>query len=252
MNQSEGGHMKKLIVGVIVSLLLVACSPTPQNTNNTPQGSNNTGNNQTIDEPIPSDDVDYSFDNVREFDLDIELLTGRDIEFDYDNRREPSDEIAGLLGNIEINLERSLNDMMDDVLDHLEIARDEVNEFELQLDLVDSKEIDFKYNREERNQDRTVVEFNLEIDFNDRSEWNFEYELNDDYEIEGRENLQGNEAKTRIEALIEAMNVSMDMTPEEVGDAFMNHLELNRDDVREFDLDIEYRDASEIDVKVRY
>lgn len=65
------------------------------------------------------------------------------------------------MDNIEINLERTLNDMMNDV-----------DEFELQLEFLDSKEIDFKYYREERSANRTVEELDLDIEYFDGMEIN--------------------------------------------------------------------------------
>lgn len=239
--------MKKLIIGAIVTLLLVACSPTPQNNSNiiTPPSSNDSTNNSSQNDG----EFVYSVDNVRDFELDIELLNGRDIEYDY---RANEGEVIDLLNHIEINLERTLNEMMEDVLNHLDISRDDVNEFQLQVEFNDFKEIEFNYNQEATEEDREVVDFNLEIDYKDRSEWNFEYELNEDYEVEGKENLKDSDAKTRIDALIDVLDISMDKSLNEIASAFMNHLEINRDQVESFDLDIEYRDASEIDVKVHY
>ena len=198
--------------------------------------------------PDMADGFAYSVDNIREFELDIELLNGDEIDYSLDD----DNETVELLENVEITLDRPLKEMMDDVLAYLDISRDEIDEFELELEFTNSKEIDFKYDREENAEDRNVKEFDLEIEFTDGSEWNFEYELNEDYEIEGRENLEGEEARNRIEDLISALDISMDSSIREIQDSLFNHLDIDLDQVDQFDLDIEYVDGAEIDVKVHY
>lgn len=274
--------MKKtlfIIIILISSLILVSCATDApeqeQGTNIEPDTEAPVDENEDIVEEDSNDLPNengfiYSVDNIAEFKLEIELLNEDEIDYDFnrnENRakiqrengeeieltgQEAMDEIFNMLENIEVNLDRTLNDMMEDALTYLEISMDEVNEFELELEFLDSKEIDFKYDKREGSENRQVEEFDLDIDFWDGSEWDFDYDLNDEYEIQGVENLRGEEARTQIEELIEAINISMDSTIGEIKDNLFDHLDINEEDVEDFDLDLEYVDGMEIDVKVHY
>lgn len=282
--------MKRLliIILILVSIFLVACT-TDNTSPDTDEGKvvedegrvdeneDDQDDDQTIENSDdPADDSTshegfaYSVDNIEEFKLTIELVNGMEYDYDFDRSddeakveiengeeinltgEEAWDKILELLDNTEISLERSLNDMMDEILAHLDISRDELDEFELELEFLDSKEIDFKYDREERAENKEMQEFSLEIYFPDDKKWEFDYELNDEYEIRERENYEGEEARSRIEDLIAALNLSMDSTIKEVQDNILDHLDLNLEDIKEFDLDMEYVDGGEIDVKVHY
>lgn len=276
--------MKRLfiIMLIVVSVFLVACttennSPDPDE-ERVDETEDDQDDDQTTKEPddnIEDDNTShvgfvYSAENIEEFKLTIELINGIEYDYDFDRSENEAeveiendeennltgekawDRILDLLKNTEISLGSSLNEMMDEILVYLDISREELDEFELELEFLDAKEIDFKYDREEIAENKEVQEFSLEIYFLDDEEWEFEYELNDEYEIRGRESHEGQEARSRIEELIAALDISMDSTIKEVQDNILNHLNLNLEDIKEFDLDIEYLDGGEIDVKVHY
>ena len=273
-------YMKKrlfVILVLVASILLVACSPDigPEDSNNEPIIENEddpiVDANDPVEEDTPSaDGFTFVADNIEEFDLDIELENGHEIDYSFDRSENEAEvqrddgqeidltgevaknQVFELIDKIDISYDDPLNVMIDKVLEYLNISRENINEFEVEVEFLDSKEIDFKYDREESSENRQVKEFDLEIDFMDGSEWDFDYDLDDDYEIKGRENLSGQEAKERIEELIAAIDVSMDSTIREIADNLFDHLSINLEDVKEFDLDIEYEDGSEIDVKVHY
>lgn len=279
--------MKKSLILVLIlvaSLLLVSCaSDTPEDNNIVEEGTvddaiieDDPVDEAPVDEtPVEEEPADgkftYVIDNISEFNLDIETLNGSEIAYDYDkdsneaevevengNEQEMSgdsarEEIFNLLESVEINLDRSLNDMMEEVLAYFDIANDEVNEFELEIEFNNAEEIDFKYDREEAAENKTVKEFDLDIEFKDRREWDFDYDLDDnEFEITGVESHSGEEAKAKIEELIEVIDLSMDNSIGEMKANLYNHLGIDVDEVEEIDLDIEYVDGMEIDFKVNY
>src|SRR5699024_5924047 len=121
-------------------------------------------------ETSKEDGFAYSIDRITEFDLEIELLNGDEIDYELDRRNdeakiqrengeeieitgeEAMDEIFNLLESTEINLERTLNEMMEEVLVYFDISADEVDEFKLDIKFEESQEIEFKYNRRERDE----------------------------------------------------------------------------------------------------
>lgn len=278
--------MKKrllIILVLVASILLVACSPDTETEDSDnepiieneeePMGGRDDSDelDESIDEDTTSQDgFTFVVDNIEDFELEIELINDDEIDYDFDRSDneakverddgqelyltgdEARDKVFELIDNIHISYDEPLNDMMDEVLEYLNISRDDIDDFEVEVEFLESKEIDFKYDRAENSENSQVKEFDLDIDFWDGSEWDFDYELNDEYEILGRENLNGQEARERIEELIAAMDVSMDSAIREIADNLFEHLTINLEDVEEFDLDIEYVDGKEIDVKVHY
>lgn len=229
--------MKKslfIIMILISSLIFVSCANDDQD--NIPDNEIAPDLEEEVAEPEEDDQemtesgFEYSFDNIREFELEIELLDGQEVEYQYMSNGNNRDEAINLLESIEVNLDRSLNEMMDEVLESLDMERGQVKEFELQLEFSDSKEIDFKYKREEGSGNKTVKDYELDVDFWDGSE----KEYDDD------------------QGLMDALNISMDSMIGEIADKIFDYLDLNPGDVKEFDLDIDYSDDSEIDVKVHY
>lgn len=278
--------MKKslwIILLLVSSLIFVSCATdTPDDMDTTNQGSEeHTVREERTDEDGSAQDKDgtpsdtskfsYNIDDIKEFELEIELLNDNEIDYKFDGRdneakverengqemvltgQDAIDEVFSLLESIEINLERPLSDMIEDVLNYLEIAMDELDQLELEIQLNDSEEIGFKYDREESSENRTVENFELDIDFRDGREWDFDYDLEDnEYEIEGVAHHTGEEAKIRIEELIDAIEISLDSTIGQMKDNLLNHLDINEEDLENFDFDLEYVDGMEIDVKLHY
>lgn len=75
-------------------------------------------------------------------DAEIEIDNGRDIE----GTDEAVEEIENLLQNVVIDEARNQDEMIDDILGLLDVSRDELEEFELEIDYEDGTKIEFEQN----------------------------------------------------------------------------------------------------------
>ncbi|PTL38228.1 YusW family protein [Alkalicoccus saliphilus] len=120
------------------------------------------GEEITIDHEGRQQAADYGA--VREFDLDIDFFNGEDLEYDYEaddpegeiERRDGSEaegaaaiqEIEALLENITISMDRSISDMKEEVLSELDIAEDEVEDFDIEVEYENGETVKFKHDVE--------------------------------------------------------------------------------------------------------
>lgn len=276
--------MKNLKIMLALSVFLVACSPetpapateavTEAVTEAQTEGTEVTNTVETTEvqtETATNTNAKFIYapENVEVFELDIERTDDKDIEYKFHkgqdkamvkredtninlNGDEAKTEVMNLLGQINVNVDRPLKEMMDEILEAIGISATDIENFDVELTQNDGKKLDFQYDREENAENREVDEFNLEIHLTDGTNIDYDYEINDEYSIEGRESLKGDEAKQRIEALMNAMNVSMDRSIRELQDAALAELGITMDEVKKFDVDVEYADGAEINVEMNY
>lgn len=209
----------------------------------------------------------YNPDDVNQFDLHIELLSNEEWDYDFDRRDQEADieyengsdserqgaevfqEIEDLLAAIEINHERSINEMIDEVLRFLEINRDDLKEIDLDIETDAREKIGFNYHIAERNESATVDEFKLDIEFTDRSEWDYEYELNDrEFSIEysDRDNLSGQAAQDEMDRILSEVTIDLDQSIGDLNANFLNAIEVNFSELEEWDFEVEFEDKMKI------
>lgn len=99
-----------------------------------------------------------------------------------------------------------------------------------------------------------VLEFELEIELTNQQEYDMEYEIKGDqfkaeYEEPGSPKIYGEEAKAKIEPLIEQLNLQPEMDVDELRKQILSILEIDEATVAEFELEVEFSDGREIKIK---
>lgn len=100
-----------------------------------------------------------------------------------------------------------------------------------------------------------IDDFSLDIDFQNGDEVEYEYEVKTDHieaEIDRRtastkEDIIGEQALTEIQALIDKVKPTSEQTGEQLADQFLQALNLKREEIKEFDLEIRFTDGKKID-----
>jgi len=100
-----------------------------------------------------------------------------------------------------------------------------------------------------------VDDFSLDIKFQNGDEVDYEYEVKNDHieaEIERttsgtKEDIVGEQALAEIQSLIEKVKPTSAQTGEQLADQFLQALNLKREDVKAFELEIRFSDGKKID-----
>ncbi|MFA1821045.1 YusW family protein [Virgibacillus oceani] len=96
--------------------------------------------------------------------------------------------------------------------------------------------------------ERGVKNFELELDFQNNDKWEYEYEVNGAVEAEiekdsGREGTE--EAAEEIEVLLQNMVIDDSRSHDEMIDDILSMLDVSRDELDEFELEIDYEDGTQ-------
>jgi hypothetical protein len=94
--------------------------------------------------------LELDFQNNDKWEYEYEVNGDVEAEIEKDSGREGTEEAAAeienLLQNIVIDDTRSHDEMIDDILSMLDVSRDELDEFELEIDYEDGTKLQFEQN----------------------------------------------------------------------------------------------------------
>lgn len=252
--------MKRILLTSLIILsivLLVACNTSGNNSNQQPpvDVEENQKDKQVEDNKDEKNDINDTFvynpEEVKELDLEIELLSGKELEYDFD-RDHDDKEMKELLSVIEINLDKPIDKMIEEILNHLEIKGEDLEEIDFEIKMYSGEKIGFKYHVGKGNKTGTIDDFDMDIKFASGAEWEYEYELEDEeFKIEYSDstNLHGKEAQTEIERILSEVIIGLDHSISEMKKDFLSTIDVNEDDIREWDFEVEYVTGEKIQVE---
>ncbi|WP_187254515.1 YusW family protein [Alkalicoccus halolimnae] len=225
-------------------------------------GGNNSGETETQSgsvENVHEFDLQVEFHNDEEWEFEYELDDDSDMEVERDGQEkvtgaEAREEIEVLLEQINITTDRPLAEMRDEVLAALDIAAEDVEDVNLEIEYTDGETIEFDHESGNGEEKGAAEELDMDIDFFSGEEWQYEYERSDrEGEIE-KENgeeieIEGQEAVEEIEALLGNIDITMDRSIDEMKQEVLAALDVEQDDVRDFDMDVEYENGETVKFK---
>ncbi|GAB3796190.1 YusW family protein [Virgibacillus kimchii] len=99
--------------------------------------------------------------------------------------------------------------------------------------------------------ERGLKEFELEVDFQDNNKWEYEYEVNDSVEAEieksdGMDQEGTEDVVEEIENILQNVVIDDSRSQDEMIGDILNLLEISRDELEEFELEIDYEDGTKI------
>lgn len=232
----------------------------------------NVGDNQDGSDTENNDSLTFTYDpeEVKEFELQIELLTNEEWSYDFDRKGNKAEiehengsdsersgaeaftEIETLLGSIQIDHERSLNEMIDEILSYLEIDRNDLKELDVQIETHAGEKLGFKYHLAETGQSDTIHEFDMDIEFTSRDKWEYEYDLRDqDFSVEydNQDNLTGQAAQEEMERILSEVTIDLDQSIGELQAAFLAAIDVDPAELEEWDFEVEFEDQTTIAAK---
>ncbi|WP_018923139.1 YusW family protein [Salsuginibacillus kocurii] len=96
-----------------------------------------------------------------------------------------------------------------------------------------------------------VEEFELEIELTDGTEYEYEFETDDDAEVEiengSDQDMEGDEANSEIEELFANVDFSSNRDESDIEADVLDFLEIDSSELNEFELEIKYTDGEEMD-----
>lgn len=202
-------------------------------------------------------DLHLEFLNDEEWEYEYELDDSDDMEIDRDGEEtisgdDAAAEIEELLGQINITTDRPLMDMKQEVLEALGVSEDELEDMDLEIEYDGGETIEFDHETAGGGEPGSVRELDLDIDLTNGNSWEYDYEAGDpEAEIEqgdGRE-IEGQEAVSEAEALLENISITMDRSIDEMKQEVLDELDLNEEDVQDFDIDVEYENGESVKFK---
>lgn len=266
--------MKRILITslIIFSMLgLAGCADSGDNSNQqAPPPAEQSQNVEDTGDNTGDDTSKFVYDpkEVKELDLHIELKSGEEWDYDFDRDDQEAEiesengkevekegaeafqEIEGLLSAINIDLDRPINEMINEILGHLKIQRDNIEEIEFEIEMFSSEKVGFKYHIGQNND--TVDEFEMEIDFKSGVEWEYDYDLRDsEFEIEysDRNDLSGQEAKNEMERILSSVSIGLDKSIAGMKKEFLAAVEVTEDKVKEWEFEVEYMNGETIKAK---
>lgn len=238
----------------------------------TEQGESGSDSSDQASTEVPMDQWDFTYnpEEIKEFELNIELLTNEEWDYDFDREdqeaeiehengsdtkksgREAFQEIEALLAAIKIDHERSINEMIDELVDYLALNREDLEKIDLALETYSGEELGFKYHTAKGNQSNVVNELDLDIEFLSGEEWAYEYELNDqDFSIEysDQNDLHGEDAKTEMEDILSEVTIDLDQSLGTLAGDFLTAIDRDFSELKEWSFEVEFEDQMKLAVK---
>ena len=256
--------MKKILIIslIILSMMIsVACTNSGNGTNEQPpenviENQLDTKENQDKkDLEKPRDNSNkifvYNSEEVKELDLDIELMSGKELEYDLDGGRDER-EIEEFLSAVEINLDKPIDKMIDEILNHLEINRQDLKEIDFELEMYSKEKIGFKYHVGRDNGEKTIDDFDMDIKFGSGAKWEYEYKLRDsEFKIEYSDgtDLRGKEAQDEMENILSEVTIGLEQSISQLKKDFLAAVNVNEDDITEWDFELKYTTGEKIKAK---
>lgn len=98
-----------------------------------------------------------------------------------------------------------------------------------------------------------VIEFELEIELKDHQEYDIEYEVKGDryeaeYQVPGSAKIYGEEAKAKIDPLLEQLNLQPDMNETDLREQIISYFDINENNIDEFELEVDFSDGQKIKI----
>ncbi|RKD71305.1 YusW-like protein [Sinobaca qinghaiensis] len=281
--------MKKAIVGLSAVFLLAACGDDVVDMEEESSGSgeqsvqeeSTEADNQadeegsTTEQEESAEQVDSAAEtqgqasNVQEFDLHLEFLNDEEWEYEYERNNsqgmevdrdgeeailgaDAEAEIEGLLGEINITTDRPLLDMKQEVLEVLNVSEDELEDMDLEIEYDGGETIEFDHETAGGGEPGAARQLNMDIELTNSGSWEYDYEADEpEAEIEqgdGRE-IEGQEAVSEAEALLDSISITMDYSIDEMKQEVLGELGLTEEDVQDFDIDVEYESGESVKFK---
>jgi hypothetical protein len=98
-----------------------------------------------------------------------------------------------------------------------------------------------------------VVDFELEIELKNNTEYDIEYEVESNkieakYKVPGSSTKYGQEAQSMVETLLNQLNLSPDTNKEELKKQILSILQVNPNDVDEFELEVKFDNGQKLKI----
>lgn len=225
---------------------------------NTEAESNNEQTAANDVEDVVEFDLHIEFSDDTEWEYEFERDDLEDMEVDRDGEESLSgeaamEEIEALLSELSIDTERTLEEMIQEALEASGAPMDEVEDVDMEIKYADGEEIVIDHEGRQQSGDLGAVrEFDLDIDFVNGEDLEYEYDMDDpEGEIERRDDseTEGAEAIEEIESLLGEISITMDRSISEMKQEVLNALDIEEDEVEDFDIDAEYENGQTIKFK---
>ena len=206
----------------------------------------------------------HSEENIVDYELQIDLVEEQEYDYSYDTRNNEYEieigngseqELSGeqakpdleeLLEFVHVDQSTPLNEMVEATLSHLEIDTRNLSEYEVETRYDDGLQLGIGHQGPMSPGNAQVNEFDLSLTFNDGNEWEYDYDRDGEVEIEKDNGDSSEDARQEIESLLENIDISAERSFEEMVTEVFEQLEVNEEDIEEFELDIQYDSDEQI------
>lgn len=98
-----------------------------------------------------------------------------------------------------------------------------------------------------------VVDFELEVELKNNTEYDIEYEVEGNkikakYKVPGSATKYGQEAQSMVETLLKQLNISPDSNKEKLKNQILSILQVNPNDVDEFELEVKFDNGEKLKI----
>ncbi|MFC4736808.1 YusW family protein [Bacillus daqingensis] len=203
---------------------------------------------------------------VDEFDLDLEWKNGDEWEYDYradrDNETDierdgdesvrgeaAAQEIEELLAAVDIHKDRSIEEMRDDILAHIDMPLEELDDIEIEMKLASGEELQVDQENIAGTEPGAVRELDIDIDFTNGEDLEYDYEADDpEAEIEHRDGteVEGREALEEIESLLGAIQLQTNRPIRDMKDELVTELDLDESEIEKIEVEVKWESGEEM------
>ncbi len=262
---------RKLFVSLMICMLmftLAGCADSGADVNQQPPS--NSAESPADESGEGTSEFVYNPKEVKKLNLDIELKSGEEWEYDFDRDEQEAEieyengsdndregqgafqEIEGLLAALNIDLDRPVDEMIGEILSHVEIQRENLEEIDFEIEMYSGEKVGFKYHIGSANKNDTIDEFDMDIKFTSGAEWDYEYDLDDpEFEVEYSDgnDLDGQDAKNEMERILSEVEIGLDKSIAQMKKDFLAAIDVNEDEIKEWDFEVEFQNGETIKAK---
>ncbi|MFD1389673.1 YusW family protein [Alkalibacillus flavidus] len=225
------------------------------------------------------DDVTGDLADIESFDLDVELFDGEDQSYDYElddgdieeDVKRDGEEVEGnealqavstLVNDVSLTEEMSDEEVREAILATLSIDSENVSELELEVEYLDGYKVKVEFEQEadqpEESRDGQIAEFKLDAELNndkayeysmEQDDGDIEYEYSDETDSDETE-LEGAEAQEKVNQLLDQLQLSAEMTQDQLKKAALTALSIDEEDVEELEISVSFVNGESIEVEI--
>ncbi|MBR7554853.1 YusW family protein [Allobacillus sp. GCM10007491] len=274
------------LITILITSLLVACGSDDEKQSdessgesdevqmeNTENGDESTDDAETEDSTAGQDNKDgangsdsaqQSESDIVEYELQIDLINEEEYDYSYDSRDDEykievgngnKQDITGEQAKVDleelrpfahIDLEKPLNEMMEATLSHLNIDLTNLSDYDLETTYKQGPQYSIEHQKSKGPGNGEILDFNLSVTQKNKDEWEYDYERSGEAVIEKPNGEVTEGAHEEIEKLLEKVNISSEQSFDEIKKNVLEQLEINENDIQEFELEVKYDNKEEI------